>query len=191
MNTINNKQLLRQKCRYIRDSFGEMHINKASERACKILTQTPEFLSADTILIYYPTKNEISPLPILEVAQKSGKRIALPVCNMENNSLSFHIITSIDEVNPSHFGICEPPKINEEPIVTERTLALIPALAFSKKGHRLGYGRGFYDRFLADFKGISAGLSYSELVFDKIPHEDHDIPLKMLITESEVLYFVE
>ena len=191
MNTIDTKQLLRQKCRQLRDSFGEMHIKTASERACEFLSQTPEFLAADTILIYYPTKNEISPLPILEAAQKSGKKIALPVCNTENNSLSFHVINSISEAKPSHFGICEPPKTNEEPILTERTFALIPALAFSRDGHRLGYGKGFYDRFLADFKGISAGFSYSKLVFDEIPHENHDIPLKMLITESEVLYFAQ
>lgn len=191
MNIKNEKQLLRQKCRIIRDNFGEKHIDKRSELACKILGQTPEFLNADIILIYYPTHNEISPLPIFDVAQKMGKKIALPLCNTENNTLSFHIINSLNEAISSHFGICEPPITNEEPLLTERTLALVPALAFSKDGYRLGYGKGFYDKFLVNFKGISAGFSYSELVFDELPHETHDIPLKMLITESEVLYFVK
>ena len=190
MNNINNKRIIRQKCRILRDSFGEMHIKKMSEYACNLLMQTPEFLTADIILLYFPIKNEISPLPIFDVAQKMGKKIALPLCNTENNMLSFHIINSLDEAIPSHFGICEPPKVNEEPILTERSLALVPALAFSRDGHRLGYGKGFYDKFLVNFKGISAGFSYSELVFDEIEHENHDIPLKMLITESEVLYFV-
>ena len=191
MNIINNKRLIRQKCRIIRDSFGEKHIDKRSELACKILGQTPEFLNADIILIYYPTHNEISPLSIFDVAQKMGKEIALPVCDIENNTLSFRIINSLDEAIPSHFGIYEPPKANKEPILTERSLALVPALAFSKDGYRLGYGKGFYDKFLVNFKGISAGFSYSEFVFDELPHETHDIPLKMLITESEVLYFVK
>ena len=191
MNIINNKRIIRQKCRIIRDSFGEMHIKKISERACNLLMQTPEFLNADTILLYFPTQNEISPLPIFDVAQKMGKKIALPVCNIENNTLSFHIIDSLNEAIPSHFGICEPPKANEEPTLTERSLALVPALAFSRNGYRIGYGKGFYDKFLVNFKGISAGFSYSELVFDEFEHENHDIPLKMLITESEVLYFVK
>ncbi|MBO5715369.1 MAG: 5-formyltetrahydrofolate cyclo-ligase [Clostridia bacterium] len=189
MNTTNNKRLLRQKCRLLRDSFGEMHIEKASERACKILMQTPEFLAADTILLYFPIKNEISPLPVFDIAQKMGKKIALPVCDTDNNTLSFHIINSISEAKPSHFGICEPPITNEEPILTEHTLVIVPALAFSRGGHRLGYGNGFYDKFLVNFKGISAGFSYSELVFDDLPHENHDVSLRMLINESEVLYF--
>lgn len=191
MNNINNKRIIRQKCRILRDSFGEMHIKKMSEYACNLLMQTPEFLTADIILLYFPIKNEISPLPIFDVAQKMGKEIALPVCNIENNTLSFHIINSLDEAIPSHFGICEPKKANKEPILTEHSLALVPALAFSRNGHRLGYGKGFYDKFLVNFKGISAGFSYSELVLEELPHESHDIPLKMLITESEVLYFVK
>ena len=190
MNSINNKCIIRQKCRILRDSFGEMHIKKMSDRACNLLMRTPEFLTADTILLYFPIKNEISPLPIFDVAQKMGKKIALPLCNTENNTLSFHIINSLDEALPSHYGICEPPKTNEEPILTEHSLALVPALAFSRNGHRIGYGKGFYDKFLVNFKGISAGFSYSELVFDEFEHENHDITLKMLITESEVLYFV-
>lgn len=189
MNIIKNKRLLRQKCRIIRDSFGEKYIDKRSELACKILAQAPAFLNADIILIYYPTHNEISPLPIFDLAQKMGKKIALPVCDIENNTLSFHLIDSLDEVIPSHFGICEPPTSNKQPILTEHSLALVPAIAFSKDGHRLGYGKGFYDKFLVNFKGISAGFSYSEFVFEELPHETHDIPLKMLITESEVLYF--
>lgn len=191
MNTNKDKQLLRQKCRLIRDSFGEKHIEKASENACQLLEQTHEFLTADTILLYYPTKNEISPLPVCLVAHKMGKKVALPVCNMKQTTLTFRVISSTDEAIPSHFGICEPPLTNEFPILTERTLVLVPALAFSKRGQRLGYGKGFYDRFLSDFKGIIAGFSYSELVFDEIPSEEHDIPLDMLITESEVLYFAE
>ena len=184
-----NKNELRQKYRTLRDSFGEEFIKSASGSACELLAKSECFQNADILLLYYPIKNEISPLPLMEMAQKMGKKIAFPVCNTGNNTLSFCVINSIDELIPSSFGISEPLLSNEAPILTERTVALIPALAYSKNGHRLGYGKGYYDRFLNNFEGISVGFSYSALVLNSIPHEAHDVPVKMIITESEVLYF--
>ena len=189
MTELNNKQKLRQKCREIRDSFGENLIERASLDACSLFLQTEEFKQADTIFLYYPIKNEISVLPIIREAKKMGKKIAFPICYTKNNTLCFRIIDSISELSPSHFGISEPPPTNEAPSPTKSSVALIPGLAFSKNGHRIGYGKGYYDRFLQDFKGISIGFTYSKLLLDYIPHDLHDIPLKMLITESEVLYF--
>ena len=147
------------------------------------------FQNADVILLYFPIKNELSPLPIIDTAIKMGKKIAFPICNTQSNTLTFRVINSIDELIPSHFGILEPLLSNESPILTERTLAIVPAIAYSKEGHRLGYGKGYYDRFLRDFEVTSIGFSYSALVLDSLPLEAHDIPLKMIITESEVLYF--
>ena len=187
MNEINSKQLLRQKCRTLRDSFGEALIEEQSRRACELLAKSPEFFEADVILLYYPIKNEISPLPLINLAKKLGKKIAMPVTN--ENFLSFHLISSTDELNKGAFGLFEPPISNVEPTITKKTLAIIPAIAFSRDGHRLGYGKGYYDRFLRNFEGVSAGISYSALIFDTLPSEAHDIPLKMLVSESEVLYF--
>jgi 5-formyltetrahydrofolate cyclo-ligase len=90
-----------------------------------------------------------------------------------------------------NFGIFEPNENCELAFPNQNTLCIVPAVAFSRDGHRIGYGRGFYDRFLADFKGVSAGFSYSSLVCDGILHEDHDVPLDMIITESEVHYIVK
>lgn len=189
MNQTNNKTLLRQKCRNLRDSFGEKIIENASMAASELFSKTEVFEKADIILFYYPIKNEISPMPLIEMTQKMGKKIAFPICNTEQNTLSFRTVNSIDELIPSHFGIPEPPSSNETPIWTERTIVIVPALAFSKDGQRLGYGKGFYDKFLREFMGISVGFSYSSLVLDSIPIDKHDIPLKMIVTESEVLYF--
>jgi 5-formyltetrahydrofolate cyclo-ligase len=189
MNKTNNKTLLRQKCRNIRDSFGEKIIENASVNACELFSNTEAFDKADVILLYYPIKNEISPLPLIEKAQKTGKKIAFPICNIKNDTLYFRTINSINELTPSHFGIPEPLLSNEEPILTEHTVVIVPALAFSKDGHRLGYGKGYYDKFLRDFRGISVGFSYSSLVLDSLPTDKHDIPLKIIATESEVLYF--
>lgn len=186
MNTT-NKNELRQKYRALRDSFGEDFIKQASALACQKLINSPEFLNADTILLYYPTKNEISPLPIFDVCLKMGKTVAFPVCQKESTTLLFRKISALDELFLSSFGILEPTSDCEQITPNEKTLCIVPALLFSQNGHRLGYGKGYYDRFLKNFKGTSAGLSYSSLVLKSLPYDEHDIPLNMIVTESEVL----
>ena len=181
------KNELRQKYRALRDSFGEEFINKASYSTSNNLQKIEEFVKADIVLLYYPTKNEISPLPLFEICLKMGKTVAFPVCQKESTTLMFKKVTSLDMLSPSSFGIFEPNEECEIIIPTEKTICITPALLFSKKGHRLGYGKGYYDRFLKDFNGISVGFSYSDCVLDFIPHDAHDIPLDMIITESEVL----
>lgn len=181
------KNELRQKYRALRDSFGEEFINKASNSTSNNLQKIEEFVKADIVLLYYPTKNEISPLPIFEICLKMGKTVAFPVCQKESTTLMFKKVTSLDMFSPSSFGIFEPNEECEIIIPTEKTICITPALLFSKDGHRLGYGKGYYDRFLKDFNGISIGFSYSDCVLDFIPHNAHDIPLDMIITESEVL----
>ena len=181
------KNELRQKYRALRDSFGEEFISKASYSTSNNLQKIEEFVKADIVLLYYPTKNEISPLPIFEICLKMGKTVAFPVCQKESTTLMFKKVTSLDMFSPSSFGIFEPNEECEIIIPTEKTICITPALLFSKDGHRLGYGKGYYDRFLKDFNGISIGFSYSDCVLDFIPHNAHDIPLDMIITESEVL----
>ena len=181
------KNELRQKYRALRDSFGEEFINKASYSTSNNLQKIEEFVKADIVLLYYPTKNEISPLPLFEICLKMGKTVAFPVCQKESTTLMFKKVTSLDMLSPSSFGIFEPNEECEIIIPTEKTICITPALLFSKDGHRLGYGKGYYDRFLKDFNGISVGFSYSDCVLDFIPHDAHDIPLDMIITESEVL----
>ena len=182
------KEQLRQSSREKRNSFREEYIEESSRLACEHLAHSKEYASAKTILIYYPIKNEISPLPIIHLAIRDGKQIAFPVCDKVKRTLTFKKVSSIPELEPASFGILEPKSFCEQIEIDEHALCLVPALLFSRDGHRLGYGMGYYDRFLNNFTGKSIGFSYSTLLCDSLPHEEHDIPLDMIITESEVLY---
>lgn len=182
------KEQLRQSSREKRNSFREEYIEESSRLACEHLTHSKEYISAKTILIYYPTRNEISPLPIMNLAIRDGKQIAFPVCDKVKRTLTFKKVSSISELEPASFGIFEPKSFCKQIEIDEHTLCIVPALLFSRDGHRLGYGMGYYDRFLNNFTGKSIGFSYSALLCDSLPHEEHDIPLDMIITESEVLY---
>lgn len=185
---LNNKDILRQSSRSLRDSFGEEFIKDASARACNLLASTREFESADTILFYYPNKNELSTLSLFDVAKQNNKKIAFPVCDKENNTLTFKFVDSLDDLEIASFGIFEPKNHCKAIESTKNTLCIVPALLFSQKGHRLGYGKGYYDKFLEKFEGISVGFSYSKLLVDSLPSEKHDVPLNIIITESEVHY---
>lgn len=186
-----NKSELRASARTIRNGFGDKFIINASKRSCEHLSKTLEFERADTILIYYPIKNEISPLSIMCLAQKEGKKVAFPVCDTKNNTLLFKEINEISELKQTSLGTFEPSGACKDATITENTLCIVPALLFSRDGYRLGYGKGYYDRFLKNFKGISVGLSYDELLCECLPTDFHDIPLNIIITESEVLYIAQ
>lgn len=190
MNDNMNKSILRQSFRAKRAAFGEELINTASEAACRNIEKLKEFSGADTVLLYYPIKNEISPLPLLEIAKAGKKQIAFPVCE-DNGTLTFRAVSTLNELKKSKFGLLEPAKEAKIAEITEKTLCIVPALAFSSDGYRLGYGKGFYDKFLQDFAGISAGICYSQLVLDTLPTESHDKRVDILITESEVLYIAK
>lgn len=189
MNEQNNKNLLRQSSRDLRNSFGEEFIEKNSFLVGEKLSKLDVFVNADTVLMYYPIKNELSPLPLFDLAQKMGKAVAFPLCNTENNTLIFKEVSDLSELNKSSFGLLEPNKSCKDASISQNTLCITPALLFSREGYRLGYGKGFYDKFLAEFIGISVGISFSSLVCDSLPKEDHDKKLDILITENEVIYF--
>ncbi len=84
------------------------------------------------------------------------------------------------------YGMLEPEPSCPVIVPEEIQLMLVPGLAFDRYGWRLGYGSGFYDRFLTNFEGVSAGITYQDLLFDHIPHKEYDIPMKYLVTENGI-----
>lgn len=147
-----------------------------------------EFKSADIILAYYPIRNEPNVLPIALHALSCGKKVAFPVSNTETYELSFKYVKDISELNVGAYSIPEPKNSCQIYNNEANAFCIVPALAFDKKGHRIGYGKGFYDRFLSDFKGISAGLCYDEFLCESLPIEDTDQKVNMIISDKEVLY---
>ena len=144
----------------------------------------PEYLKASTILCYYPIRREPNILPLIRHSQMLGKTVAFPISHVDERRLSFHAISDLSELTMGAYGIPEPPA--ELPEIADFTdaLCLVPALAFDVNGRRLGYGGGYYDRFLSNFQGISIGLAYSSFFVDTIPAEPHDATVDIIITEN-------
>ena len=187
MKITEHKKILRQNLRTLRDGFGDEFIKTASAKVCENIVSCREFVEADIILLYFPVKNELSVLPLIDTAKKLNIKIAFPVCEKATKTLIFKEIESIDDLKSADFGLLEPCDTCKEAHLTQSSLCIVPALAFSHDGYRIGYGGGYYDRFLEDFPGVSIGVAYRELTLESLPHEPHDKKVYILVNEGGVL----
>lgn len=177
-----NKQELRRVVKAVRKGYTEKKFKDLSENICKNLFNSKLYYDAKTILCYKAKSGEINTDIIIKSALSHGKRVGLPVC--VGNEMHFFEIKKNSKLILSKMGILEPDTKKCKKILDfEDTLCVIPCLCADRYGHRLGYGGGFYDRFLKDFEGTKAVLCPKELVYSKIPYESYDISADYIISE--------
>ena len=147
-----------------------------SKKLTQKLTLLEEYKSAKNIMIFYPLKDEVDLLPLMK---DKTKNFYLP--KIEGENLVCCSFKEGEETCLSCFKTCEPKSKPCDKSLID--MVIVPALAVDKNGYRLGYGKGFYDRFLKDFSGIKAVCIPSELIVDDVFHEEHDVKTDMIITE--------
>lgn len=185
---MDEKQILRKKYKCQRDSLSKKTV-EYSRLICESCAELDEFKSADTILLYFAKGSEVDLSSLAEIAYSMGKRVAYPRCSGEGR-MSFHKIASLPELEKGAFGIMEPP--SDAPLCRDSdAVCFVPALAFDTEGFRLGWGGGYYDRFLADFKGCKIGVAYDICLADKLPRGEFDIKTDYIVTESRVKRTIE
>ncbi len=136
-----------------------------------------------TILSYMPLPDEPDLTGIM--AQLSGSNIVLPVTESD---FTLTLRLANQNLIQGRYNISEPPESSPTVSVSEIDLALIPGRAFSRKGKRLGRGKGYYDRFLSEYSGPTIGLCYDEQLFDSVPHESHDKSCHYIITPTQIIH---
>ncbi len=166
-----------------RDSISDALRNEYENALCHGIETLSEYQNADLLLLYFPTKSEPDLCSLARRALTDGKKIAFPISNTDNYTLSFREINGIDELSVGAYGIPEPHQSSIPAHHTERTLCIVPALAVDMHGYRLGYGKGYYDRFLKSFNGVTVCAVFSALVCEELPRIDTDIPIKIIVTE--------
>lgn len=159
---------------------------QADETIFQRLIQSEEFQNCDTVLIYVSVRSEVDTIGIIEACFSLNKKTAVPICR-DNGIMTFHRISSFSDLCNSKFGIPQPDE-SAEIAATEKTLCVVPGLSFDKSGYRLGYGGGYYDRFLASFKGETIGLCYDDCISECLPHGDYDKKVSKVITEKTILF---
>lgn len=150
------------------------------------------FQKASMVFLYAPVGSEVSLLELWKLARDMGKPIAFPKCDTETNTMQFHLLNPDARLRRSGaYGIPEPPP--DAPVATpdEHTLCIVPALSFDVYGNRIGYGKGYYDRFLESFPGVSMGVLYASTMVKRIPTEAHDLPVDCMVTENGIILPLE
>lgn len=151
------------------------------------IASSKAFLDADLLLLYAPIGSELNLLPLVRIARERGIDVAFPITNPDTCTLDFRILTPDARLCEGTYGIPEPPKDAPNITPTSRTLCVLPGLSFAPNGARIGYGKGYYDRFLADFPGIAIGAVYEALLSSSLPTDAHDLPVSLVFTERGMI----
>lgn len=176
------KTQLRKECRQLRKALGEAARMKSSQDICELIEKWPEFQLAQTILTYMPIPTEVDLRPLLETHPE--KRWILPrIIPEADHSMAFHPYDP-NRLIEHLFGMAEPAPGSPTISAAKIQLSLVPGLAFDRSGWRLGYGGGYFDRFLKDFNGTSLGIVFDELLLETLPRNQFDVAMKWLVTEK-------
>lgn len=183
------KQRLREEHLAAREVLSEQERSVLDNRITQKLLATSEYAEATTVLTYVSVSSEVSTRMFIECALRDGKTVAVPRC-LPGHCLEFVAIASLEQLVAAPFNLLEPAK--ELPAVAEdqknNSICIVPALLVDTKGYRLGYGAGFYDRFLSTYPGKKICLAYQQsLSRTTLPHTAFDVAVDVVITESEVL----
>ena len=177
------KSQLRAELKAMRADIAKNGYSKVAGDAISLCISALEhFESADTVLMFYPVISEVDILALVEIATARGKRIAFPR-SLSGGILDFRYVRSIADMTSVRYGIPEPSDDAEPVAELSRSICITPALAFDTDGYRIGYGGGYYDRFLLDYEGYSIGVAYDALILDTLPRVDTDLPVDIIITE--------
>lgn len=184
-NTKEAKNHLREKFRAIRSGLTDDIRRQKDAAVLDKLTSLRQYRAAECVLTYVSKDSECDTLRFIEKALTDGKQVAVPRCVSGTRRMDFYYITSLQQLEVSTFGVMEP-------IVDQcrlfagsgrNTLCIVPGMAFDASGFRLGYGKGYYDRFLAEYEGTTVGICYSECVRWSLPRGRFDKAVDLLVTD--------
>ncbi len=178
---------LRKHYRSLREEMEPSVREQADENIANTVRNLWQYRVSRQILVYVSTSIEVDTRRIICRALEDGKRVAVPRCVPDTRQMEFYYIRSLEDLAPGSFGVLEP-EPNPQNLVTDTTgsLCLIPAFSYDFTGFRLGYGKGYYDRFLANYQGHMIGICYSACVRRYLPHGRFDRPVQLLVTEKYI-----
>ncbi|MFA6449076.1 MAG: 5-formyltetrahydrofolate cyclo-ligase [bacterium] len=191
--TDHGKREFRIKAAAARDALSTAQIAERSAAIENRLFGFEPFAAARVVLFFVSFRSEVRTDAMIRRARDSGKRVAVPVVRMPEREMFASEILDLDaELAPGAFGIPEPkPEFLRPLSAKELDFVALPGLAFDRRGNRLGYGGGFYDRFAASLRPDAAltALAFSIQLYDEIPASDRDRKVRAIITDEEILTF--
>jgi 5-formyltetrahydrofolate cyclo-ligase len=152
------------------------------------LFSDPYWKEANAIAITVSNPPEVDTLQIIRKGWELGKKIAVPKCIPESKEMVFRTLARFSELESGYFGLYEPIVDQTEAVsANDLDLIIVPGVAFSCDGYRIGHGGGYYDRYLTNYNGKTISIAFEEQLIDRFPIEEHDIPVMKLITDKKVI----
>ncbi len=180
------KKKLREEKRAARKALDPDYKAELDSGVAKNVRRLNEYKSVSTLLVYVSTDIEVSTRQIIENAWEDGKRVAVPRCVPNTREMEFFYIDSFDCLEKGSFSLLEPKLTLEKFENTADCLMLVPAFTLDRNGYRLGYGMGYYDRFIAKFSGKTAGICYSQDICSYMHHGRYDRTVEVIVTEKYI-----
>ena len=178
------KNELRAKMKCFRRDMPQAVKEKKDAAIRRGVQSLGQYQICQTLLTFVSTEIEVDTRVLIEQALRDGKRVAVPYCIEGTRQMDFYYIRSMADLVPRTFGVLEPlPEQCQKWTGAPNSICLVPGLAFDRHGFRLGYGKGYYDRFLAHYRSGAVLLCREKLIREEIPLEPHDYPIPWVLTE--------
>lgn len=179
------KTKLRTKYRTRRENMDPEKKEFLDNKILKNISILSVYKKARIVFTYYSKDIEVNTQKLIKKCWADGKTVAIPACTKETRQMDFYVIKSFDDIEKGTFGLMEPIKEKCE-MVTDLSegICIVPGFCFDNKGYRLGYGYGYYDRFLQRFHGETIGICYTDGIRSHLFHGNFDRPVDLLLTDS-------
>ncbi len=148
------------------------------------IIESDYFKKAGQVLVFASNEDEFDTRFLIEQCRLKYKRVFYPVCLDNCGNMAFRKVDSVGDLEIGMYNLLEPKDSCKQYIPQDSDIIIVPALSVDKNGYRIGYGKGYYDRFLKDFNGVSICPCYEELLTDTLPHEETDIKINVLVTQQ-------
>ena len=176
----------------LRTQYKAIRKNMTSDEKCNADTEILQsilkqykFINCETVITYVSTPIEVDTRSLITYSIKLGKKVAVPRCVPNTREMEFYYINSLDELSPGSFGVDEPcPERSEFVIDFSKSICIVPALSYDRYGYRLGYGGGYYDRFLRENSTSHVCLIRKKFIVENLPAEEFDFQIKKYITDN-------
>jgi 5-formyltetrahydrofolate cyclo-ligase len=186
------KKEWREKISALKSNLSEQEWREKSQDIHKLLFTQSLWHHSKHIALYHSVEKEVDTIAIIQRGWELGKCIYLPKCNAKEKQLIFYHVESLDQLEGVYYGIPEPvPARCQKLRPEELELVIVPGLAFDQRGYRIGYGGGFYDRFLSNISSqvntLSLAFSFQVLQKEELPNDSFDIPVGTIVTDQETI----
>lgn len=180
---MESKKDIRKRVLAIRQNLTDKEWEEKSHLIYEKVISHPFFLQANAIYCYIDYRREVATRTLIEHAWSFGKKVAVP--KVEGDDMVFYMIHSFDELECGYRGIWEPKTL--KPAQNQDALVIMPGAVFDTACHRIGYGKGYYDKYLhLHLKHKTMGLAFELQMMEEIPAEEHDICPDIIITEENI-----